>query len=233
MLSLLIILKKFKRIVEYFGPVLVNFIGFESTILTLNYDCVLDRGLWLSNRWSPCGGYHASSFPYGSDEGDEHNDRKDNILLLKLHGSCNFRNSRGTSEYFNIEVADEIFPGICAHCNERNTSLDKGAHVLVMSYLKIYHNGIMKLWRKALEAFKEADKLTIIGCSLREEDIFLKFALYHFGGRDNVTELLIDIVDVNKEICDNIENKIKLLCPWPNKHKITQCSNGLKGYLSV
>lgn len=205
----------------------------QSTILTLNYDCVLDRGLWLSNRWSPCGGYHASSFPYGSDEGDEHNDGKDNILLLKLHGSCNFRNSRGTSEYFNIEVTDEFFPRIHAHCNERNTSLDKGSHVLVMSYLKIYHNGIMNLWRKALEVLKYADKLTIIGCSLREEDIFLKFALYHFGGRDNVTELFIDIVDANKEICDNNENKIKRLCPWPNKHKITQCSNGLKGYLSV
>lgn len=221
-------LDKFKALKKF-----IDIVPAHSTILTLNYDCVLDRGLWLSNKWSPCGGYHASSFPYGSDEGDERNNGKDNILLLKLHGSCNFRDSRGPSEYFNIEVADQIFPGISANCNERNSSLDKGAHVLVMSYLKNYHNGIMMLWKKALEALKDADKLTIIGCSLRDEDIFLKFALYHFGRRDNVKELLIDIVDVNKEICDNIENKIKHLCPWPKKHKITQYSNGLKRYLSV
>src|SRR3989338_5592672 len=73
-------------------PTLKKFIGFvpaNSTILTLNYDLVLDQGLWLSKRWSPGGGYCISSFPYS----DEENKKKGNILLLKLHGSCNFRNS--------------------------------------------------------------------------------------------------------------------------------------------
>lgn len=203
----------------------------HSTILTLNYDCVLDQALYLSGRWSPGGGYYASSFPYGSNNDNENNNTKDNILLLKLHGSCNFRDSFENSDYYNIEVTDKIFPGTNTYCNERNTSLDKGAHVLVMSYLKIYHNGIMQLWTKAVEDLRNADRLTIIGCSLREEDIFLKFALYHFGGRDKVTELFIDIIDVNKKICDIIENKIKRLCSWPDKHKIMQYNDGLKKYL--
>ncbi|MDP2682852.1 MAG: hypothetical protein Q8P28_08625 [Deltaproteobacteria bacterium] len=220
-------LDKFKTLKAFIDSVPVY-----STILTLNYDCVLDQGLYLSKRWDPSDGYYVKAL-FPGEEGAEENKKLDNILLLKLHGSCNFRDSAGTPELFNIELTNKIFSGFHTESNDPNTSLDKGAHVLVMSYLKIYHKGIMKLWKKAIEVLKDADKLTIIGCSLREEDIFLQFALYHFGRRDNVEELFIEIVDVNKDTCENIESKVNRLCAWPNKHKIMQYSDGLEGYLSV
>ena len=216
-------------------PVLKKFIKIvpaHSTILTLNYDCVLDQGLYLSKRWDPSDGYYVKAL-FPGEVGAEENKKLDNILLLKLHGSCNFRDSTGNPELFNIELNNKIFPGFHTQSNGRRTSLDKGAHVLVMSYIKTYWKGIMKLWRKACESLTNADKLTIIGCSLREEDTFLNYALYHFGRRENVTELFIDIVDMDKEICNNIESKVKCLCPWTSKHKITKCDNELKGYLSV
>ena len=72
----------------------------EATILTLNYDCVLDQGLYLSQRWSPDGGYLLPSFPFEEKEKQKNHDIE-NILLLKPHGSVNFR-------VFSEKLAEEI-----------------------------------------------------------------------------------------------------------------------------
>ena len=40
----------------------------KSYLLTLNYDCVLDQSLYLSNRWSPIGGYNYTNFPITRNE---------------------------------------------------------------------------------------------------------------------------------------------------------------------
>jgi hypothetical protein len=102
-----------------------------------------------------------------------------------------------------------------------------------MSYLKIYHNGIMQLWRKAIESFKETDKLVIIGCSLREEDTFLKFALYHFGMKENTEKFYFDVIDIGEENCRSLENKVKNLVARPDHQEINLYNTGLKGYLAA
>ncbi len=198
----------------------------HSTILTLNYDCVLDQGLWLNKKWHPCKGYDdIASFSCYGDE----NKKKDDILLLKLHGSCNFRNSSGgDNEYPIVEINDRIFSNI--HVSH-GAAQDAGAHVLMMSYVKIYRNGIMGLWRKGLDALKDADRLTIIGCSLREEDTFLKFALYHFGMKEDTEKFYIDIVDKDVENCKSIENKVMNLVACPDKQEPRKLYAGLGEYL--
>ncbi len=138
----------------------------EARILTLNYDCVLDQGLYFSERWSPFGGYCYPTFPHT----DRENDSKDRILVLKMHGSCNFRDSEAGQEYFNIEITNSIFPNIHAEINSR---LSDKPHILVMSYIKQFHNGVMNLWREAISFLRASEKLIIVGCSLREEDTFL------------------------------------------------------------
>jgi len=196
-------------------------------ILTLNYDCVLDKYLWLSKRWSPEGGYIYPIFPRSSFI---KNSKLDGIKLLKLHGSCNFRNDIHDQAYFKIEITPQIFPNCHSFLCDRDGGLDAGPHVLVMSYLKNYHNGIMWLWRKAINALKNADKLIIIGCSLRNEDLFLRFALYHFGMKKNVDNLSIEIIDKDKSISESIKSKIEDLAAWPNKQKYT-IYNNIKDYL--
>lgn len=202
----------------------IESVSTQSTIMTLNYDMVLDQGLWLSNRWHPGGGYYTSSFPCSDDE----NKKKDNISLLKLHGSCNFRKSElGDNEYPVVEINDRIFPDI--HTSHGAVQ-DAGAHVLVMSYFKIYCNGIMQLWRKAVESLKNADRLVIIGCSLREEDTFLKFALYYFGMKEKTEKFYIEIVDKDIENCKHIENKVMNLVACPDK-QVPRSYVGLGEYL--
>lgn len=185
-----------------------------SVILTLNYDCVLDQALYESKRWSPRGGYYISSFPADDSE----NSTLDNILLLKLHGSVNFRlaseelaNNIGSidKQKILIEITDKIFSGIPSKINDRNSQFyAKLPYVLVMSYIKKFNKGIFQVWDKAIEELKKADTLTIIGCSLRDEDTFLRFALRHFGEKENTQEFIIEVIDRNKEIRSKIKDEL-------------------------
>lgn len=212
-------------------PLLKNFIKIvpnKSFILSLNYDCILDQGLYYSGRWLPFKGYLIPVFPHTPLQGEE----KDEILLIKLHGSCNFRDPKIKQEYFNIEVNNKIFPQIYSDINSSNSSLDKGPHVLVMSYIKQFHNGIMRLWRETISAIKNAEKLIIVGCSLREEDTFLRFALYHFGMKENNDKFFIDIVDKGEINCNLIRDKILTLVAYPDRQTVAIYHKGLEGYLS-
>lgn len=197
----------------------------NSYILTLNYDCVLDQGLYHTRRWSPFGGYCYPTFPHTGNE----NDSKDRILLLKLHGSSNFKDVEEGQEYFNIEITDRIFPSI--HANINSDPSDK-PHIVVMSYVKRFHNGIMDLWREAISFLKEAEKLIIVGCSLREEDTFLRFALYHFGMKENTRKFSVEIVDKGKHSCSEIKGKVMKLVACPDQQEIKMFHEGLEGYLS-
>jgi hypothetical protein len=202
----------------------------EATILTLNYDCVLDQGLYLSQRWSPDGGYLLPSFPL---EEKRKNHDIENILLLKPHGSVNFRvpseklakeiKLKDIKAIF-IEITDKIFPNIHAIINspQYSDSIELSPYVLAMTYLKVYANRILQIWSKAIEELKTADKLTIIGCSLREEDTFLKFVLRHFGEKKNKKHFIIEIIDPDESIWEKIKNELiqKRLVGNPDNHTI-------------
>jgi hypothetical protein len=207
-------------------PALSRFIDSMSDgtkILSLNYDCVLDQGLYLSGRWSPFGGYSYTNFPHGDNE----NDALGRIKLLKLHGSCNFKDTEHGQQYFTIEASDSVFPGIHAHINTGEGS----PHILIMTYIKQFHNGIMSLWRQAISALMNAERLVIVGCSLREEDTFLRFALYHFGMKQNTKCFYIDIVDISSKSCREILDKIRGLVANPDLMESLRYDSGLSSYL--
>ena len=199
-------------------------------ILTLNYDCILDKHLYSSNRWSPTdypkAGYGISPFPASLTE----DDYKNNILLLKLHGSCNFRVKKTydengeinekREETFLLEITEKIFPGIRKCINDRESNLDKGAYVILMNYLKEFNIKIMQIWREAIEALKNADRLTIIGCSLRDEDTALKSLIHYFGMKDSTEKFAIEIVDKNRENCEKIQSKVETIVARPTKQNL-------------
>ncbi|MBI2485706.1 MAG: hypothetical protein HYW01_01860 [Deltaproteobacteria bacterium] len=68
--------------------------------------------------------------------------------------------------------------------------------------------------------------------TLREEDIFLKFALYHFGMKENNERFFIDIIDKGKENCNKIKDKIMKLVAYPDRQEINLYDDGLEGYLN-
>ena len=101
-----------------------------------------------------------------------------------------------------------------------------------MSYIKQFHNGIMSLWREAISFLREADKLIIIGCSLREEDTFLRFALYHFGMKEDTEKFFVEIIDKGEDNCKKIKEKVMKLVAYPDKQEVKLFNEGLEGYLN-
>jgi hypothetical protein len=208
----------------------------DACILTTNYDCVLDRYLWLSGKWCPTIGYSASAFPSNCSDCNENSNCNKNILLLKLHGSCNFREPRDEQPYkqlnwnghFSIEITKEIFPRINSYINSRRSSIRNTPHVLIMSYLKIYGIGIMGLWNKAIEILSNSERLVIIGSSLRDEDIFLKYALYHFGMKPCMGKFSVEIVD---QSYTEVKGKISRLVANPDQQEY-KTYKSLDEYLS-
>jgi len=65
----------------------------DDTIITFNWDTLLDRSLKKNKNWSTQNGYFIKPKLIFSDEWKAGTDGKSNILLLKLHGSTNWLSS--------------------------------------------------------------------------------------------------------------------------------------------
>lgn len=194
----------------------------DSYLISLNYDCVLDQGLWLDGRWHPGDGYYleVEEMPSGGET---------KLFLLKLHGSCNFSSGFPDNDHFVIGIHEELFPGVG---NNINTPLHN-PRIIAMSFIKNYKKDLMKLWRKAISEIANADHLVIIGCSIREEDAFLKFALSHFGMKEknDNNNFNISIVGFGSKDVKGIESRVTQLVACPHQQKINLYSGGLAGYL--
>lgn len=77
---------------------LVQCLSKAATIISLNYDCIVDSALKsTANKWNPQYGYGISTAEYDIinshywiDDSTKLADKKDTIMLLKLHGSLNW-----------------------------------------------------------------------------------------------------------------------------------------------
>lgn len=169
---------------------------------------VLDQGLWLfPKKWHPYGGYFHDKI-YDINE----NSKLDEILLLKLHGSINFKEEEKNPSNYHIKILPEYFYNIPINICKRETP----SYVLLMSYIKKFNSKIYDLWDKAIEDLKESNKLVIIGCSFRDEDTFLSFAIRHFGEQCEGPRQ-IHIVDTNESIYSVMEDKLKNLVAYPKE----------------
>lgn len=179
----------------------------NDTILTLNYDCALENILFVQGKWSTIGGW--SKFRFNQD--NENRDKKLNIEILKLHGSINFvlvaTLDGDKFDYNNLQlkwfVDKELFP----NCHETTSWEEQIVEYIVLpSYLKQFeYSKIVSLWKEAVFKVREADKIVIIGCALREEDYLLRFLL-SFVSRSSK----IIIIDPSAE---NIKNKLLKIVP--------------------
>jgi len=193
------------------GNEFIEAIKQDDIILTLNYDCLIDSLLNDSKKWSPKGGY--SPFIGRFPDNSENNQ---NILLLKLHGSVNFVeavpfNGRGfdeSSRSINVEMEGNVFRNSGIGHLGTIKEAQRGEYIILPTYIKTYHPQIICLWRLAIEKIQPASKLTIIGCSLREEDTALNILLSMFNSNKK-DKGEIYIIDKNADI---IGNKIKNLC---------------------
>lgn len=193
----------YKRLVDRIFPPWRRVEDCNDRIITFNYDDLIDTH--ILKRHKPATVYF-DRIKSSPDAGDRRHRRFQHPLLIKLHGSINWRcntvdyecvlNSDfgGTDPYWLAPIwldssrlpspSDSISPCIIPPLPNKP--------ITQISLFKF-------LWTKAYEYLHEADRLVICGYSLPETD---PLALSLFGNFKNSRLKAIDVVDRNPAILD-------------------------------
>lgn len=143
------------------------------TILTLNYDTLLDSALHRCG-WDPIAGYGISGTKNKVDWSRIKMPEDQTALqldLIKLHGSMNWFVRGNTS---NLK---KVFSSKPVRITQPRTNEISG-HIRQIAppiYAKIFeHKHWQNLWTLAFKALCDADVIVIIGCSLVDTDFHLR-----------------------------------------------------------
>jgi hypothetical protein len=165
------------------SPWLASFIDHAftpgDTVISLNYDCVLEGALDYRGKWTPNGGYGSFlNHPFLQESYSQ-----SSVTIVKIHGSASFRsplyrNKPGTGS-LGFVINEHFFPR-----SAKNLSLglsgDEGPYLIAPSYVKVPRVEIAYLMLDALAELAKADNLVIIGSALRKEDSFLTLIITRF-----------------------------------------------------
>lgn len=155
---------------------LASKLGPDDTIISLNYDTLLDSAL-VRHGWNPRSGY---GLPGGKKKIKWRPSEADNppdlsgVRLLKVHGSVNWF-VRGS--YGNLAKAFESKP-VLVTGPRKNEKKGYIRQIVPPIYGKIFdHDHWRSLWTQGFEELCSADILVVIGCSLIDTDFHLRALL--------------------------------------------------------
>lgn len=169
----------------------------SDTIITLNYDTVLDAAL-VRSGWPPGTGYcviGGKNKVTGSVS--ETAPRLTSVRLLKLHGSLNWL-VRGS--YSDLAHVFKSKPSrIVVNDSRKNERKGFIRQIIPPIYGKFFkHDHWQVLWERAYEAIVGAEVIVVVGCSLVDTDFHLSGMLGHAvgtrkrHGRTFSYEILVD-----------------------------------------
>jgi hypothetical protein len=154
---------------------LVSKLGTGDTLISLNYDTLLDSAL-VRAGWDPKLGYKLVGGK-GKVEWERaltttnNSARLSDISLLKLHGSANWF-VRGS--YSNLTKIFETKP-VRVTSPRKNDIARHLRQIVPPIYGKLFgHSHWRKLWKDAYKALCDAEVVVVIGCSLIDTDFHLR-----------------------------------------------------------
>lgn len=132
------------------------------TIITFNWDLLQEMIFFSKGKWHYRDGY-------GFEVKGKNEFNPSQILILKLHGSCNW------APYSSVDYLDIIcphFPEFSSSSKVPGNTSDYGQAIINPSYLKNPHDipVLRELWPQAKKKIEEADEIFIIGYSLPQAD---------------------------------------------------------------
>lgn len=153
----------------------------NDSIISLNYDCMLEGVLDYLGVWTPRDGYaRIEAFPT-----DSILPNPKQIIIHKIHGSENFvesgvigKNRNKTAIGFNID--ESIYPKSGANSHLGGGALHPRPYIIAPSFVKIPHADIAAMMLDLLDIATKAKRLAIIGCGMRPEDSFLWLLVTRF-----------------------------------------------------
>lgn len=152
---------------------LVGKLGPADTVVTLNYDTLLDSALWR-HGWDPKHGYGLKG---GNDKVQwdavtpTSPSSASGVQLLKLHGSVNWFVRGAVAQLERLYTKKPVR----VTAPRRNEIAGHIRQIIPPVYGKTFkHDHWRTLWDLAYRALLEADILVIIGCSLVDTDFHLR-----------------------------------------------------------
>ncbi|MBI5678175.1 MAG: SIR2 family protein [Planctomycetes bacterium] len=223
-----------KKIIERSQSVVKDLFKQDDVIISLNYDLLLEHLLAKSHidMWSPYGNGYGNSIEgdgFTKNDGSKYcNQQKQNIRILKVHGSFNFYTQKyiNTNEYsspidvlingkhdsfFDLEIMFENVKN--KHFLFGNTAQNVKT-IILPTYVKPFaeNRTFMKLWHEAIDAMKEADVITIIGYRFPREDSLMSFLFscpFIETRKDNKDKLKINILNKTDDEISKIRKNIE------------------------
>lgn len=149
-------------------------INHGDTIITFNWDCLQEMILWKERKWNYRDGY---GFEIESENGNP-----SQVLILKLHGSCNWAVGSLGDPNINVDYLSDMFPGTYNHysssepygtLDHQPISSDFGEMLVNPSYLKNPFNipALVLVWEQAYQRIAKAEEIVVIGYSLPDADL--------------------------------------------------------------
>jgi hypothetical protein len=200
--------------------------------ITFNYDDLFDQRLWEVDKltmvknipyWHPDGGYGFFCNPSTSTIQNNENKIDDtSMLLLKLHGSMNWRIRKGEKKPYTIDsiyhhedwLSYYEYPNPFSQ-NERETieiHLEKDPFIIppLLAKKTLTKQPLLKIiWTLAYKKLQSANNVIFIGYSMPKTDIASRF-LFSEAIEDKTKILVInkndDDDDKKKELMDSYKN---------------------------
>jgi len=160
--------------------------------ITFNYDDVLDKALWEVKKlldgkpyWHPNGGYGVFLRPSDSTIGDTPwaSLRNTSMLLLKLHGSINWRVKLGFSKPYSLDAivhhsrwgSEQYNAEPVEHAIESHLTNEMFIVPPVLAKSSLEEPILQQIWGKAYLALHDADEVVFVGYSCPITDLAVNF----------------------------------------------------------
>lgn len=189
------------------------------SIITLNYDLIVDKTLASLSKRSQHGDLSAGSIMARSYHlinetvymgGMPFSPRQDRAYYLKLHGSLDwYYCSNSQCRFHQIFFANRMEPwpqtsdnSLCQLCGSRAVAVIVPPNInkSLQKFPKLSY-----LWNLACREIKIADTLVIIGLSFRDADYYLKWLLKNACRTAINSNRRIEIVDKNEMVVEKVE----------------------------
>lgn len=162
----------------------ISVINEGDTVITFNYDLLLEQGLLNRGLWNPKDGYCIGEVK--EEELDLlENLNQSEVRVLKMHGSVSWESPSWLNNNLRILLKDPykdlpFFDEINTMKNvvEKKYSYYQSHHVILPTFMKFYRNSWeIKLVKLGVNALSNAEEVYIIGYSLPEADAMANFLI--------------------------------------------------------
>jgi len=206
---------KVKR--EYLRRILSRLVAGDK-VLTLNWDTTVERTLIEDDRWNPMNGYgfrkilhKGSNASYRPLEPLSFEVSESEVLVLKLHGSVGWHQTRTGRFYFEerrgfLRHLEYRYKGVVIPLTDPEAAPigpPDGFLVGYPSFLKqLRGHEMQSIWYQASKALSEAQSVEVWGYSLPESDTAVRTLLNGLRFRLAGGEVRVRIHDPNAEVQD-------------------------------